>query len=106
MASRRNPHMEFVEPFKNDEEFRQWKLKGIRKRLEKGITNPKLKKNVEFLLDYYEKGGAPPPPDVYWWVYDGKYLTTPDGKHQTAFPQVDFGNHSCDPVSYSISCIG
>jgi hypothetical protein len=53
----------------------EFKLGYLRKELEdKSIYCQRQRKNIEFLIHYYENGGKVPPPGQTMWLLDGKVV--------------------------------
>jgi hypothetical protein len=53
----------------------EFKLRYLRKALEDGsIQSQRQRKNIEFLIHYYENGGKVPSPGQTMWLVDGKVV--------------------------------
>ena len=53
----------------------EFKLGYLRKALDDGsIQSQRQRKNIEFLIHYYENGGNVPPPGQTMWLLDGKVI--------------------------------
>ncbi|KAK1762911.1 hypothetical protein QBC33DRAFT_550947 [Phialemonium atrogriseum] len=55
-----------------------FKLKLMREALEDNVMVwQRHRKNILFLIDYYENGGEVPPPGKTMWIFDGKVVDQP-----------------------------
>jgi hypothetical protein len=53
----------------------EFKLRYLRKALEdESIQSQRQRKNIEFLIHYYENGGKVPSPGQTMWLLDGKVV--------------------------------
>jgi hypothetical protein len=53
----------------------EFKLGYLRKMLEdESFQSQRQRKNIEFLIHYYENGGKVPPPGQTMWLLDGKVV--------------------------------
>ncbi|KJR83389.1 uncharacterized protein SPSK_04642 [Sporothrix schenckii 1099-18] len=64
------------------EGFREIRIARLKEQIPQ-VPDEDTKRNLEFVLQYYENGGTPPPNNETWLVHDGKFVTLANGDRAT-----------------------